>query len=63
MKKFIDDLKQDTTKTVNQLIRMMNLGYEKEAWQEIERLHDEYVFFNSYDDDMIVLMTNEQWIP
>ena len=60
---FIDDLKQDTTKTVNQLIRMIDSGNEKTAWHEIDRLHDEFTYFNTFDDDIIVYITNEAYLP
>lgn len=56
---FIDDLNQDTTGTANQLIQMMCSGQEKEAWELIEKLYDEFTYFNTFDDDIIVYLTNE----
>ena len=50
---FISDLKQDTTGTAQILCKMMNAGEDKAAWQEIEKLFDEYTYFALYDDDTI----------
>ncbi len=39
---------------------------DPELWEEIENYHDEWTYFNSGctgDDDIIVAMTNEAWMP
>ena len=56
---FIADLAEDTTGTVKQLLRLMNAGQTEKAWQEIEKLHDEFVYFGVFDDDSIVCSVND----
>lgn len=51
---FIEELAEDTTGTVKHLLRLMKDGQTEKAWQEIERLHDEHVYFNTFDDETIV---------
>jgi len=62
---FFSELEEDepTTRTIQQLIRLMESGETVKAWDEIERLHDEFIYFGSFDDDLIVYTTNEAWMP
>ncbi len=57
---FYNDLEADEkqTGTIQKLIRLMESGEAVRAWEEIERLHDEFIYFGLYDDDEIVLMPN-----
>ena len=61
---FYDDLEADeaTTGTLQYLIRLIESGQTEIAWTEIERLHDEFVYFNMNDDDILVFMVNEAWM-
>lgn len=53
---FIQELDEteSMTGTVSKLIRQIETGNESEAWAEVERLHDECVYFSSFGDDCIV---------
>lgn len=54
---FFEDLEADEKMagTIQQLIRLMESGETVRAWEEIERLHDEFIYFGLYDDDEIVV--------
>ena len=54
---FFSDLEADEeqTGTIKNLIRLMGSGETCKAWEEIERLYDEYIYFGVYNDDYIVV--------
>ena len=54
---FFSDLEADEelTGTINNLIRLMGSGETCKAWEEIEKLHDEFIYFGTMGDESIII--------
>lgn len=53
------DETESMTGTVAKLIRQIEAGKDAAAWAEVERLHDEHVYFSLFGDDCIVCQATE----
>ena len=52
---FFTELDEDTTGTVERISRMIEHGKSEEAWQEVENLHEEFIYFSVWGFDSLVV--------